>query len=282
MHGLLNFMNHGSEVCCANSKSPLSLAGEVAVSAAGEGLGMIERMLSPHRDDSQRPVFSSAQPSRMLVAASLVLALLSSDATQGDEFNFFETKIRSVLVEHCYECHSSNVAKPKGELRLDSRAATRMGGESGPVIVPGNVKESLLIDAIEHKSLEMPPDEKLPASVIEDFKRWVEMGAPDPRDTAGRETDGASSWEDVFQERKKWWSLQPVKVQSIPTVKDKSWSDHPIDRFLLAKLEMHGLQPAPVADAGTLARRLSFVLTGLPPGPDDAAALADRGDSSDQ
>src|SRR5204863_6723534 len=94
---------------------------------------------------------------------------------------FFESKIRPVLVKHCYKCHSAQAKKVKGKLRLDTRAGLLKGGETGPAIVPGRPIKSLLIKAIRHDGLEMPK-EKLPAAVLADFVKWVRMGAPDPRD----------------------------------------------------------------------------------------------------
>ena len=96
---------------------------------------------------------------------------------------FFESRIRPVLVEHCYKCHSGRTKSPKGGLRLDSREALLRGGGNGPAIVPGKPDDSLLIKALSHEGevAEMPPDEKLPDRVLADFRRWIASGAPDPR-----------------------------------------------------------------------------------------------------
>jgi hypothetical protein len=194
---------------------------------------------------------------------------------------FFEARIRPVLVRHCYECHSHAVAVPQGGLRLDSRDATRQGGESGPAVVPGDVANSLLIDAIRHESFEMPPKKKLPDSVIADFVKWIEDGASDPRDAAPDSATVANElWRTQFQERLAWWSLQPVIRPEIPTVKDATWSPQAIDRFILAKLEEHQIPPATRADKRTLIRRLSFTLTGLPPTPQQVAKFLDDESSS--
>jgi len=207
-------------------------------------------------------------PTRIAIAAATISLAMPARCRSDDAAStaFFESRIRPVLVRHCYECHSHAVAKPKGGLSLDSRDAIRAGGESGPAVVPGDVANSLLIGAIRHESFEMPPKKKLPESVIADFVKWIEIGAPDPRDVPPDPNAVASElWEAQFQERLNWWSLQPVIRSEVPAVKDSRWSPQAIDRFILSKLEEHQLRPATNADKRTLIRRLSFALTGLPP-----------------
>ncbi len=193
-------------------------------------------------------------------------ARVRAQAPTPAQLNFFETKIRPVLAEHCYACHAAEAKKQKGGLRLDFRAGLRQGGDSGPALVPGKPDESLLIKAIRYtdEDLKMPPKGKLPPAVIADLEEWIRMGAPDPRDKAVP-TKAATTWEEMLRTRRDWWSLQPVRKVDLPAVKDAKWSDHPVDRFLLAKLEQAGLQPAAAAAPRTLIRRLSLVLTGLPP-----------------
>ncbi|MBT4865635.1 MAG: DUF1553 domain-containing protein, partial [Planctomycetaceae bacterium] len=114
----------------------------------------------------------------------------------------------------------------------------------------------------------MPPKKKLPDSVIADFVKWIEMGAPDPRDQPPSATEAAEqSWNLVLGQRSTWWSLQPPAVVSPPKLDQNDWSEKPIDRFILSKLRERKLAPAADADALTLLRRLSFILTGLPPNP---------------
>ncbi|HEY3900316.1 MAG TPA: DUF1553 domain-containing protein [Chthoniobacter sp.] len=181
---------------------------------------------------------------------------------------FFESKIRPVLVAECNECHSAS--KHKGGLRLDYRDGWKKGGDSGDDIVPGNAAKSLLIKSIRHED----PDLKMPAKspklddqVIADFEKWINMGAPDPRDQPPAEKTGKPAWPDLLAARRTWWSLQPVHQPAVPVVKNTAWSAHPVDRFLLAKMEEHGLAPAVDADPRTFIRRLTFTLTGLPPTP---------------
>jgi hypothetical protein len=213
--------------------------------------------------------------------ASLVLVILLPSAARAVEpapvqVEFFETRVRPVLVRHCYECHGAGEAR--GGLRLDSRDGWQAGGESGPAVVPGDPGGSLLLRAVRHAdpAKRMPRDQPpLPDGVIADLERWVGEGAPDPRDhppTAGEAAEQA--WQAKLAERRQWWSLQPLTEPTPPPVRDLAWSARPIDRFLLAKLEAAGLAPARPAAPAVLARRLSFVLTGLPPDPRDVAAFA--------
>ncbi len=197
-----------------------------------------------------------------------------------EQEQFFEAKIRPVLVTHCGKCHASTAEKLRGGLRLDSREGLRLGGDSGPAIVPGQPEESLLIRAIRYRDedLRMPPKEKLPDAVVADFEAWVRMGAPDPRTGPVAAPRGAPSAE--LAKGREFWSFQPPKASSPPSVKRTDWPRGDIDRFLLAALEARGL--APVADAGRprLLRRVTFDLIGLPPTPEELDAfLAD--DSSD-
>ncbi|MCH7728377.1 MAG: DUF1549 domain-containing protein [Planctomycetes bacterium] len=199
--------------------------------------------------------------SMRLVACLVGLGLSAFvSADERSAFDFFESRIRPVLVEHCYECHSGRAKKIEGKLRLDSRAAMRRGGASGPVVVPKRVDKSLIISALRYDDLEMPPDKKLPARVVADFVRWIELGAPDPRDkpVVGRVADAA----------RRHWSFQPVKRPQLPLVKHTDRVLSPIDRFVLARLERGGLPMSPTADRRTLIRRASFDLLGMPPAPE--------------
>lgn len=215
-------------------------------------------------------------PRLLRITAAVLLLSPIAGAAEPSKTEFFETRIRPVLVRLCYECHSHATKEPKGELLLDSRDGIRKGGETGPSVVPSKVAESLLIEAIRHDSLKMPPKEKLPDVVIADFVKWIEMGAPDPRDTPPDPNSSAQElWEAQYQERLGWWSLQPVVAPEIPSVRDADWSDEPIDQFILAKLEEHELQPAAHASKRALIRRLTFALTGLPPKPHEVKAFVE-------
>ena len=167
---------------------------------------------------------------------------------------FFEKRILPQLQQHCDSCHSAKAKKLEGGLRLDTRAGLRAGGDTGAIIVPGKPSESLLIRALKHDDLEMPPSKKLPDRVIADFVKWVEMGAPDPRKDA---VNGGS----------KHWSFQPIRSVLPPTVNNRHWARNGIDAFILARLEQERVQPSPPASPATLLRRVSLDLTGLPPTP---------------
>ena len=178
---------------------------------------------------------------------------------------FFEKKIRPVLVDHCYECHSADSRSIKGGLLMDSRDGIRKGGDSGPAIISGNANQSLLIEAIryENKELQMPPQKhggKLPDHVLQDLERWVQMGAPDSRVNAKPMAGGIN-----LDEGRNHWSFQPIAAPTAPTTHDTLWPRTDIDRFVLSKLESNGLVPVEDSNIRTLIRRLSFDLTGLPP-----------------
>lgn len=184
------------------------------------------------------------------------------------QVEFFEAKIRPVLLQHCYECHSADAKHVKGGLLLDTRVAIRKGGDSGAAVVPGNVDESLLIGALQHESFEMPPKGKLPDSVIADFVKWVEMGAPDPR-----EGGAARSAEIDFAKAREFWSFRPIRKNELPPVNDAAWPTAEVDHFVLAKLEDKGLQPVAAAGRRELIRRATFDLIGLPPTPSEVEAF---------
>ncbi len=206
--------------------------------------------------------------SRLVISLSIFFCLVANGTSGAEptaqDIAFFESKIRPVLVKQCYKCHSANAKKVGGEFLLDTRAGMLAGGESGEVIVLGDPNESLLIAALKHEEAEMPPKEKLPAAVVANFVRWIKMGAPDPRDgqhkSLKREIDIA--------EGRKFWAFQPIdKKVVLPKVKNQSWPQGDIDRFVLAQLEAVNLKPSPDAERQTLLRRVYFDLVGLPPSP---------------
>ena len=190
------------------------------------------------------------------------------------ELEFFESRIRPVLVEKCYKCHSENSDKLGGGLRVDTRAGLLDGGDSGPAIEPGKPRDSLLLQAIQYKDDDyaMPPRAaggKLPDAVIADFEKWIRDGAADPREGAAWVPEAGAG-----EAAKNWWAFQPLNVTVPPEVKLANWPKNEIDRFILAKLEAAGIDPNPDAEPTTLYRRLSFDLIGLPPDSDAAQQFA--------
>ena len=202
----------------------------------------------------------------LLIFASLLATIGSLGANEG--IDFFEKKIRPTLIKHCYKCHSAEPEKKgklKGKLRLDLRESIRGHGESGLIsIVPGKPEESNLYRAIAYLDSEllMPPKSRLEKSVIDDFKLWIEMGAPDPRKGKLKKNPAKSI---DFEKAQQFWSFRQPKEPIAPIVKNASWAREDLDLFILTKLEKSQLQPAPLADKGTLIRRATYDLTGLPP-----------------
>jgi hypothetical protein len=207
------------------------------------------------------------------VALTLLIAPARAANPDPKEVEFFEKKIRPVLVEQCYRCHSAEAKKVKGGLFLDSAAAVLKGGDTGPALVPGKPDESLLFQTLTYQhDVKMPPKGQLPAAVLADFRHWIEKGAVDPR-AGGGPTTATIDWSSA----RSFWSFQPVRKPTVPTVKDISWPKTDIDRFVLARLEAEGLRPVGPADKRTLIRRVTFDLTGLPPTPEEVEAfLADN------
>ncbi|MBI3424135.1 MAG: PSD1 domain-containing protein [Acidobacteria bacterium] len=188
-----------------------------------------------------------------------------SALSPGDEL--FEKKIRPVLADNCYACHSSKLKKPMGGLVLDTKAGLLKGGVSGAAIVPGKPAESLLLRVLRYNDpiLKMPPAGKLPDTVIADFEQWIAAGAPDPRTDAVAATAPAKLRGIDFDKGRQWWAFQPVREMAAPPVKQAAWARTKIDRFILAKLEQNKLTPSAEADARTLILRAYLDLSGLKP-----------------
>ena len=217
-------------------------------------------------------------PSVVAAAAPSAPAPLSSTDLQ-----FFETKIRPVLDDQCYRCHSLQGGKIKGGLRLDTRAALLEGGDSGPALVPGKPDQSLLIEAIRYTNpdLRMPPKGKqLPDTIVADFVEWIRRGAPDPRigeAPAASTSKGGPVPAHLYTPSKDHWAFKPVVAPAVPNTKYPKWCLTPVDNFILTALEAAGLKPSPATDRRTLIRRITYDLTGLPPtDPEIYAFLNDR------
>lgn len=220
-----------------------------------------------------------ATPAALLAVLAVLAGLGTWRAVGADgaepRREFFERKIRPLLVEHCLRCHGGEGKEHEGGLRLDLRAGWQRGGDSGrPAVVPGRPEASPLLAAVRHDAdaSAMPPDRpKLSDAAIADLTAWIKDGAFDPRD--GEATiKRKASWDETYVERTDWWSLRAPVDSAPPPVADPERSRGEVDAHLLAALDARGLAFAPPADRRTLARRLAFTLTGLPPDPADVEA----------
>ncbi|MCE9533413.1 MAG: PSD1 and planctomycete cytochrome C domain-containing protein, partial [Planctomycetes bacterium] len=189
---------------------------------------------------------------------------------------FFEAKIRPILANHCYKCHSVQAGKAEGSLQVDSREAIRTGGDRGAAVVPGDPDASLLLTAIRHtdSDLQMPPKkDKLSEAIIKDFESWIRMGAPDPRE---RTAAGVAGGQLNIEAGRKFWAFQKPAAHENPTTQNTAWPKRDLDHFVLARLEAKGLAPSPDAKPAVFLRRLHFDLVGLPPSPTAVKRFADR------
>ena len=187
---------------------------------------------------------------------------------------FFEKKVRPVLVTSCYSCHSADT-NSKGGLRVDDRNGLIAGGSTGPAVVPGDPEESLLIKAVHYsdETLKMPPKTQLSAEQVADLTKWIADGAAWPEEALPDSVGKANARYDTLREQH--WAWQPLRSPEAPAVAEASWPRDTIDRFVLAKLESRGLKPAGDASRRTLIRRITFDLTGLPPTPEETRAFLD-------
>lgn len=207
----------------------------------------------------------------VLVGPALAFGQAPAPAERREDVEFFEKKVRPLLIERCHSCHSTKAKKQKGGLLLDSRESILKGGDSGPAVVPGQVGKSLLVQAIRYEKdhVQMPPKGKLPLGELAILEEWVKRGAvyPGPVETATMK--GSIN----LVEARKFWSFQPPRVMPLPPVRDSAWPQRRIDTFILAEQEKHQLAPSPRADRRTLIRRASFDLIGLPPTPEEVEAF---------
>ena len=187
----------------------------------------------------------------------------------ADDLQFFESEVRPLLTDHCYECHAGESRILRGGLRLDHRAGWLRGGDSGPAIVPGDPQNSLLMQAVRYESMEMPPAGRLSEQQTAVLGEWIRRGAPDPRLEAPPAKLQPVDWDAA----RKHWAFQPIPDVEPPAESDPLWSKNPIDRFVRARLRQAGMEPAVAADRRTLIRRATFDLTGLPPTPEETAAF---------
>jgi Protein of unknown function (DUF1553)/Protein of unknown function (DUF1549)/Planctomycete cytochrome C len=217
----------------------------------------------------------------IILSLTVLAAMGTAQAAEPtkEQLDFFEKKVRPILSEKCYKCHSVEAGKSKGGLTLDTQAATLKGGEGGPAVVPGDISNSLLITAVSYKDkdLKMPPDKdnnkKLSDQEIASLTEWVKMGAPDPRTAPAK----VAKLSGLTDEARNHWAYQPVKKPAIPSVRNRPWCITPVDAFIVQKLEEKQMLPARKANPETLLRRATYDLTGLPPTPEEINAFMTDG-----
>ena len=210
----------------------------------------------------------------LLISSQIHIAAHAQQPSSPASIAFFESRIRPVLIEHCYKCHSAGVGASEGAFQLDTRNAILKGGDRGPALIPGDPQGSMLLTAMSHADpdLKMPPKrDRLPDGVIADFKKWIEMGAPDPR--VGDLKEDNRAWKRADRD---FWAYQALQSVMPPSVTDIDWPKESIDYFILAKLEGSDIAPSPDATPQVLLRRLRFDLIGLPPSPSDLSLFLDR------
>lgn len=225
------------------------------------------------------PTFLFRASAVRLLVLTTCLAWLTSDLFADDsaEFKpediaFFQQKVKPLLTARCLSCHGADVKEPKGSLRMHSRAAILVGGDSGPAAEAGNPADSLMIQAINYDGFEMPPRSKLPKGELDILTRWVKLGLPWSDD--GKPEIVMKKEEFPLEDRKAaHWAWQPIATPAIPSVTQQNWADDDIDRFILSKLEQSGLKPTREADRRVLIRRIYFDLVGLPPEPAAVASF---------
>jgi hypothetical protein len=220
----------------------------------------------------------------LVISATEPLTLADDDRAASD---WFEKRIRPVLVAHCYECHSATSKQVGSKLKLDSRSGLLIGSESGPAIVPGKPQQSLIIAAMRYEGVAMPPDGRLPETVVADFEHWIRSGAFDPRTidprTIAPRTIDPQLNVATAESDETLWSLAPLTEQQLPessqqteaqqTEAQRNWVESPIDQFIAARHAEHGLSPVADASPGDLLRRLYYDLIGLPPTADQIDAF---------
>ena len=219
-------------------------------SRSGLSPGRLQGKVRPMKSRPEQPVVTFFSMKAMIRLAMVMSAggfCAAAHAAEPvklttAELNFFESKVRPVLIENCYKCHSQGAEKIKGGFVLDSRDGVLKGGDTGPAIMPGNPDKSLLIKAVRYadKDFAMPPgDKKLPENVIRDLEQWVKMGAPDPR-TEG--VNAKAMYAADMEMAKKHWAYKPVVKPAVPEPADADrWAQNAIDKFILARLQEKNL-----------------------------------------
>jgi hypothetical protein len=204
----------------------------------------------------------AVQACALPVVASVAGETATQDGTDPAKVEFFESRIRPILVEHCYECHGPEAKIVQANLRVDSREGLLQGGDTGPALTAGNPGQSLLMESLRYEGLRMPPQGKLSPSVLRDFEVWIANGAVDPR--VGNPSEESSARFDSVAAQSHW-AFQSLKEVTVPAMRERDDSNHPIDRFVRKRLRDQGWEFAPAADPLVLLRRATLDVTGLPP-----------------
>ena len=216
--------------------------------------------------------------SGLSVSVPIPVVAQSAAPDQAPLVEFFEKKVRPILANNCFNCHSANT-NSQGGLRVDDRNGLVHGGKRGAAIVPGKSGKSLLIEAVRKSGkLKMPPEGQLSDAQIADLETWIDRGAAWPQEVAP--VSPARTKAKYEQLKKEHWAWQPLRDVKLPEVRDGSWAYADLDRFILAKLEQTKLAPVRDADPVTLIRRLTFDLTGLPPTPAEVDAFVRAWDTA--
>lgn len=205
----------------------------------------------------------------LMICLSNRLVLCQVFADESDKLAFFESRIRPILIQHCYDCHSADSKELRGGLLVDSREGLAAGGDSGPALSHETPEHSLLLKALRYEDgLEMPPEKKLPASVIADFEQWIRDGATDPR--SGKAPARKHSID--LEKGREFWSFRPITPTDVPEGNNR-WAINDVDRFVSSQWpDSHGA-PAD-APPDVVLRRLHLVLTGLLPEPNEQLAFS--------
>ena len=213
--------------------------------------------------------FLARKVCQILVGIMMIPFFGETPLLSQDSNDFFEVRIRPLLINKCYSCHSEVISSG---LRLDSRDGLIQGGTLGPAIVPGKPEKSLLIQVIDHshQRLRMPLGEKLKDHEILDLTHWIKIGAPWPENPISSISSNENNQTFTISENdKNYWAFQPVQLPQLPKIEDKEWPQSSIDYFILAQLESVNLNPSQPATKRELIRRITFNLIGLPPTPSE-------------
>ena len=213
----------------------------------------------------------------LIGASQYALGSDEADRIEPAVLRFFETEVRPLLAENCFDCHSARSDKLKGGLRLDSRETILAGGDSGPAVVAGKPDESLLMEAVRYQGLEMPPERRLSANDVAKLEKWIRLGAPFPGGDGATESPRREEFQ-ITDEDRSYWAYQPIVRPAVPRVASAEWNRNPIDAFIAAKLAANGLQPSPPASPRHFVRRIYFGVIGLPPSPEQVDVF-ERGPS---